>query len=177
MKSIRPHLLRVYEQIVKEYKLNNWGIYDDTDYLHRAIAWSDAYYGDESSVMFLYLATGKPFSTIAKSACPASTNNESDFSIILNRRISNMQQEKGANVKHRNMLIDWNNFSTFDFKDNIQYENFLDRYIHFVTHTEMYPGAELYRNLSLKMYRDFVVNPDGTAGREIYNYCKKKVVQ
>jgi hypothetical protein len=36
------------------------GVYDDTADLHRAIAWSDAYYGDGSSVLRMYVATGKP---------------------------------------------------------------------------------------------------------------------
>lgn len=35
-------------------------IFDDTADLHRAIAMSDAYYGDRSSVMELYKASGKP---------------------------------------------------------------------------------------------------------------------
>jgi len=36
------------------------GIYDDTGDLHRAICYSDAYYGDLSSVIVLYKNTGKP---------------------------------------------------------------------------------------------------------------------
>jgi hypothetical protein len=35
-------------------------VFDDTADLHRAIAMSDAYYGDRSSVMDLYKASGKP---------------------------------------------------------------------------------------------------------------------
>jgi hypothetical protein len=45
---------------VRKYKGESWGIYDDTSDLHRAIAMSDAYYGDPSSVVTLYEATGKP---------------------------------------------------------------------------------------------------------------------
>ena len=43
-----------------EYKQAGWGIYDDTPELHRAIAYSDCYYGDGSSVVSLYKVTGKP---------------------------------------------------------------------------------------------------------------------
>ena len=57
---MRPELLQEYEQIVMEYRQENWGIYDDTPDLHRAIAWSDAYYGDQSSVEVLFHAAGKP---------------------------------------------------------------------------------------------------------------------
>ena len=49
-----------YLKIVEEYRSENWGIYDDTPDLHRAIAVSDAYYGDISSLVDLYRLTGKP---------------------------------------------------------------------------------------------------------------------
>ena len=44
----------------RDYKRENFGIYDDTPDLDRAIAVSDAYYGDPSSVVQLYKETGKP---------------------------------------------------------------------------------------------------------------------
>ena len=59
-RSMRPHLLVVYQQIVKDYKQEGWGIYDDTPDLHRAIAWTDAYYVDMSSLVAMYGVTGKP---------------------------------------------------------------------------------------------------------------------
>ena len=58
--SMRPELIEEYERIVKEYKSEAWGIYDDTPDLHRAVAFSDAYYGDSSSLVPMYLAAGKP---------------------------------------------------------------------------------------------------------------------
>lgn len=59
-RSMRPEQYAEYEQIVAEYKQVGWGIYDDTPELHRAIAYSDCYYGDDSSVVDLYKVTGKP---------------------------------------------------------------------------------------------------------------------
>ncbi|WP_196604832.1 hypothetical protein [Pectinatus haikarae] len=59
MKSMHPEILYEYQQIEQNYKDEGWGIYDDTADLHRAIAWSDAYYGDMSSVVCLYNRTGK----------------------------------------------------------------------------------------------------------------------
>jgi hypothetical protein len=59
-KSMRPRLLSEYMRIIEEYKREGWGIYDDTVDLHRAIAVSDAYYGDWSSLVALYKVTGKP---------------------------------------------------------------------------------------------------------------------
>jgi hypothetical protein len=59
--SMRPQLCEEYQEIVAEYRRQGFGIYDDTVDLHRAIAVSDAYYGDgSSSLVALYGATGKP---------------------------------------------------------------------------------------------------------------------
>ena len=58
--SMRRHLIDEYNQIVESYKSAGRGIYDDTYDLHRAIAVSDAYYGDISSLVALYGITGKP---------------------------------------------------------------------------------------------------------------------
>ncbi len=56
----RPDLHQEYLQIVENYKAEGWGIYDDTVDFHRAIAISDAYYGDGGSTVPIYKATGKP---------------------------------------------------------------------------------------------------------------------
>lgn len=58
--SLRPELLARYHEIVETYKKEDWGIYDDTPDIHRAIALSDAYYGDQSSLVEMYRVTGKP---------------------------------------------------------------------------------------------------------------------
>jgi hypothetical protein len=66
--SMRPDLLEEYQEIVREYRYGGngelaaicKGIYDDTPDLHRAIAWSDGYYGDMSSLVALYQVTEKP---------------------------------------------------------------------------------------------------------------------
>ena len=58
--SMRPELAAVYEQLVADYRAQGWFIYDDTPDLHRAIAWTDAYYGDYGSMIWLMQAAGKP---------------------------------------------------------------------------------------------------------------------
>jgi hypothetical protein len=60
IKSMRPWLEQEYAEIVREYKSGGWGIYDDTPDLNRAVALSDAYYGDGGSVVNLFEAAGKP---------------------------------------------------------------------------------------------------------------------
>ena len=59
IKSMRPQLWREYSEIVREYRAGGWGIYDDTPDMNRAVAVSDAYYGDQSSIVQLYERTGK----------------------------------------------------------------------------------------------------------------------
>ena len=58
--AMNPAVLNQYMDVVKQYQLDGWGIYDDTPDLHRAIALSDGYYGDFGSILALYLMTGKP---------------------------------------------------------------------------------------------------------------------
>ncbi|MCR5238155.1 MAG: CDP-glycerol glycerophosphotransferase family protein, partial [Lachnospiraceae bacterium] len=58
--SMRPDLWTEYDKIVNGYISEGWGIYDDTPDLDRAIVFSDAYYGDGSSVVQLYQKTEKP---------------------------------------------------------------------------------------------------------------------
>ena len=59
-KSMRPQLLDEYLNLVAEYRREGFGIYDDSVDLHRAMAVSDAYYGDWSSLVYMYGVTGKP---------------------------------------------------------------------------------------------------------------------
>ena len=58
--TLHPELLEEYEVIVRAYCEAGWGIYDDTPDLDRAIALSDLYYGDYSSLMALFRNAGKP---------------------------------------------------------------------------------------------------------------------
>ena len=60
LKSMRPQLWETYKAIRDQYLEEGWGIYDDTADIDRAIVVSDAYYGDQSSVVQMYQKTGKP---------------------------------------------------------------------------------------------------------------------
>lgn len=60
LSSMLPGLYERYKKILVEYNNKAFGIYDDTADIHRAIALSDAYYGDKGSVAVLYKETGKP---------------------------------------------------------------------------------------------------------------------
>lgn len=61
IESMRPQLWEGYQKLVKRYREEGWGIFDDTSDMDRAVVVSDAYYGDgSSSVVALYKKTGKP---------------------------------------------------------------------------------------------------------------------
>lgn len=60
LQSMRPELYDEYCRLEEEYCAAGWGIFDDMSDLDCAIAYSDLYYGDRSSVMTLFASTGKP---------------------------------------------------------------------------------------------------------------------
>ncbi len=58
--SMLPDLWKSYIEVVNEFQSDDIGIYDDSADLYRAISISDAYYGDMSSVVQLFLTAGIP---------------------------------------------------------------------------------------------------------------------
>lgn len=63
IEATHPEQKEKYIRMVETYKAGGWGIYDDTPDMHKALALSDMYYGDGSSVARLYEKTGKPVMT------------------------------------------------------------------------------------------------------------------
>lgn len=59
LSSMRPALYEQYMELKRKFIEMNIGIFDDTPDMYTAIAMSDAYYGDWSSVVWLYQQTGK----------------------------------------------------------------------------------------------------------------------
>ncbi len=178
--TMRPELAQGIHEIIGTFKEQEWGIFDETDDLYRAIAWSDACLTNESSLAWLYLASGKPFTILDANwllKSPKMDDGE-DFSAPLQCRINNMKAGNGANPQPEkwNVCVWWQNFSTEDILHNIHYNNFLDRFMHFVVHREEYLEADEYQRLQLQIVHDFVVNSDGTAGAKIYDYCRQRVI-
>lgn len=60
IESLRPQLWEAYRKLAEWYRNEGWGIYDDTADVDRAIAVSDAYYGDWSSLVTLCRSVGMP---------------------------------------------------------------------------------------------------------------------
>jgi hypothetical protein len=61
MQSMVPEILSSYIDIIEQYRREEFGIYDASADVHRAIALADAYYGDaHSSIVQMFGVTGKP---------------------------------------------------------------------------------------------------------------------
>lgn len=60
VEAMRPQLWQEYDEIVRKYRSEGWGIHDDSADIDRAIVISDAYYGDMSSVVWLCQRAGMP---------------------------------------------------------------------------------------------------------------------
>ena len=58
--SMLPWLKEDYLKRVRQFKEEGWGIYDETPDPNLAMALSDGYYGDQSSLVTSYRELGKP---------------------------------------------------------------------------------------------------------------------
>lgn len=58
--AMAPTLLSAYKSLLLVYETQEYGILDTTSDLHRALAYSDVYYGDESSLLYLYAFKNQP---------------------------------------------------------------------------------------------------------------------
>lgn len=103
IESMRPQLWAEYEKLVKAYIEEGWGIYDDTADINRAIAISDAYYGDHSSIVKMYEETGKPFMLQNVDAILQKTCSDENVAIgnILEKGKIHLQYRSGIRVKDK----------------------------------------------------------------------------
>ena len=60
LKTMRPQLRDAYEALIRQYRKEGWGIFDQTPDPNLAMAVSDAYYGDYSSLLISYQILNKP---------------------------------------------------------------------------------------------------------------------
>ncbi len=60
IEAMVPRMRDAYKERIRQFKEEGWGIYDDTPDPNLAMAVSDGYYGDWSSLVTTYRETGKP---------------------------------------------------------------------------------------------------------------------
>lgn len=60
IESMQPQLWEAYRELREQYRVEGWGIYDDSADMDRTVVVSDGYYGDRSSVVQLCEKVEKP---------------------------------------------------------------------------------------------------------------------
>lgn len=89
IKAMRSNLWIRYCELVERYRVEKWGIYDDTANLERAVILADAYYGDKSSIVQLFQKCGKPVMILNCEVLrnkADSRNLLEDFDLMVNNR-------------------------------------------------------------------------------------------
>lgn len=140
-KAMNPGILSSYLQLVKEFKSLSNGVYDESSDVHRAIAISDAYVGDWSSLVTLYGFTGKPIYIL---------NINADTNIMITEKNKYLQFACGAirgselwavSSDHNGLYkIDMNTFS-MDFVTSFDKEGMYGRDLY---HRIVVYGDDLY---------------------------------
>ena len=160
LRSILPHFVKEYEEIIQGYINEGYGIYDDTADMDRALMWVDACYGDSSSVELLLEFLGKP-------VLIQNVENVGEESISVG---SAEDMRKAMDIftgKERRL-----NYVMLETKEEVEWEAAEDqccmedffRYLDVILE---------YRERQLEKTRRKYANPDGTAGRKIHEYTKE----
>ena len=133
--SMRPQLWVEYEKLVRQYREEGWGIYDDSSDMDRAVVLSDAYYGDASSVVQLFKNMKK---TVMLQQCEGNAQRE------------NINLKIGAGVLYQKKVY----FSEFGINGlfclDIETENvhFLKRFEKELQNFKLYRDAYIYGNVA-----------------------------
>jgi hypothetical protein len=155
--SMRPELADEYRRIVAGYRHAGFGIYDDTADLHRAIAWTDAYYGDGSSVMELCMVAGKHIMaqnvnvTLIDHSC----------SLVNDNNYNSLQSGEDAYIGY-----------FYEFNEN-SFSNWLDNLV-LQQNNEV---VDKYNMINTKFLKDKGIrSTDNSIGVEIFKFVKSKVL-
>ena len=157
LQSMRPHLVKEYEEIIQGYVDEGYGIYDDTADLDRALMWVDACYGDSSSVVMMLEFLGKPvlIQNIENVGVESvSVRNEEDM-----RKFMDIFTDKERRLNYV-MLEPREEIEQEMAEAHCCKEDFF-KYLDVILE---------YRGRQMEKERRKYVNPDGTAGRKIHEY-------
>ena len=145
MRQFRPQLMNEYYSLINGFKNESWGVYDDTPDLHRALVWSDAYYGDWSSLVAMFGVTGKPIviQNITEEYCGA-----------IDRYFAHPLREASDNAALSNVL----DYAVREASD--------------VCFALQEDGTVVGQKEAFRAMAEY---PDGTSGAHIYEHVKKQV--
>lgn len=167
--SMRLGMADEYREIIKEYRREASGIYDDTTDLYRAIAWSDAYYGwGGSSVALLYGATLKPVMALHTCDNVSVAEGEGDFNEKLLHFTKCLDMYLSGSPVYRDMPL-----YGFFFDDANQYD--LWSFLQYITHIEDYENTVEWNSLLKTAYKRFGVSANERSGDKIIQYVKEEL--
>jgi len=152
-----PQKLKAYRELVETYKRESFGIYDDSADLNRAIAFSDAYYGDWSSLVALYLFSGNP---------------------MMVQNIDIMEDNKALfearSDAFQRSIDDYNTPFQCVYREsvNARLSDFLDFIV-----SDNQKSSSALRKKQLELCNDLTLHADGTAGAEIFKYCNELILR
>ena len=153
-KSMRPQFADIFNRLILGYKNEKWGIYDDTPHLHRALVWSDAYYGDLSSVLTMYLASGKPAIVSDSKILKANEGPEENTSCNSLFEPSEMETEYGCYYME---------------DENIQLCHLID----YVAMDDDISNEHIRRNQRQEVFKKIYTKATGASGQAIFDYVKQ----
>lgn len=159
LRSMRPHFVGEYEEIIQDYINEGYGIYDDTADLDRALMWVDACYGDSSSVVMMLEFLGKP--VLIQNPENGGEEAVSVGSVDQMRKVMDVFTGKERRLNY--VMVEAREKVDQEMADaQCCMEDFF-RYLDVILE---------YRERQLKKIRTRYANPDGTAGRKIHEYTK-----
>ncbi len=151
--SMRAKIADEYEEIIRSYQEEGWGIYDDTADMDRAVAWADTCYGDSSSVELLFEFLGKP--VLLQNVSNAGAEPEAAGSIERVRQAMDIFVGKDL----------YNSYVMIEAKDETEEDQF--SMADFFSHLDVILE---YSECQKAKFRKLYANPDGTAGKKIHEY-------
>lgn len=153
-RSMLPHLYNQYAELVKNYREEKIGIYDDSPNLNRAITYADMCYGDDSSLGLLLQIAGKP-TLLQNVKNQWKVSDIPDTGEMVWQAMEEFVAQGGYNSY---MMIERPDTSSEGFA--------LPAFVEHLDVILQYSAAQA------RKYRSNYINIDGTAGREIYTHIK-----
>lgn len=154
VRSMRPLLADLYEELIHDYICDDVGIYDDTGDFNRAVAMCDAYYGEWSSVVAVLWAARKPMMRQCRKFCVKNQDISADFSMAISDQLPGVRKV---------VLVENRKYALENFLDDITDDSKRKKILDYLDSQYEYIADLDYANM-------------GCAGEMIYNQLKKYVL-
>jgi hypothetical protein len=168
--SMRPWLAGEYAEIVREFKSGGYGIFDDSPDLYRAFAWSDAYYGDGSSVMLMFGIAGKPIMVQDAARKNESSGDLQDGGGTLSEKAVQEQNKNHPALFYKDVKRRLSANECNFYEKRLSLQDFLSYVVNESAEKTAFTAKQI------ETYRDVAANIDGTCGAKVHEYVKKEAL-